>query len=128
MKFNGAAVLHGQATRTEKTNKKMAKVTGPLFSFAASGSIANLLTMEQRAHGTTARRKPISTGNPTAPQVAERTRCKDAAAAWKITTAPIKQEWRTLAQTRQKPVFAVYLQEWNAQHIAALGAPQIPFI
>lgn len=104
----------------------MARVKGPLFSIAASGSIAGLLTFNPGKKSTTARRQPAAYPPPSANQLATRQKVRDAAAAWRALDPLDRAEWSVLAHNSGRLPFAKYLLEWFAQACTPTTPPYIP--
>ncbi len=105
----------------------MAKVSGPLFSIGASGTIADLLTFNPSQQATVVRLRPAHYPPPTTPQQIIRQRMKDAATAWATLTPTERAEWALIAANSGKLPFAKYLIEWNAQSSTLANPPNIPY-
>lgn len=104
----------------------MARTRGPLFSLAASGTIAKLLQFRSIGGVTVTSLPTIPRKPPTTMQQAARTSCTNASYAWADTTSTQRSKWLSLAAARGQPVFALYLQEFMAQKCAAGHQPLIP--
>lgn len=126
----------------------MAKISGPLFSVAASGSVGALTfsrqiqpvksdsTQQPKTH--IARAKPKKSSIPPTPdQLACRAKCRAAAAAWAALTMPQRADWKNLGITTHragqgntalncKNGWPVFLQEWIIQHITTPSTPMLP--
>lgn len=76
----------------------MAKASQPLFSFKATGSLADSLTFQRRARSTLARQKPTPTNPKTLPQTYQRWLYQDYAAWWNTLTATVKEQWESDAR------------------------------
>lgn len=104
----------------------MAKVTGPLFSLSASGSVAGKLTIRNTRHGFTAVHKTTPHDPATQFQLIERQTMRDAAAAWNTLDPEIKLIWNSSAIPTIKSGWMDFFQEWKTQRIAAGSLPLIP--
>jgi hypothetical protein len=96
----------------------MAKVTGPLHSITASGSIGGTLTMLRQSMRNIAKKKSKPGGQPSAAQLARRAAYKTAAAAWSALTTEQKAAWKPAADAAQITPFNAYmramLRAWQA--------------
>lgn len=103
----------------------MAKATNPLFSFAATGTLAGALAFRQLAGRSIIQRTPSHVPTISDLQQTERATWRAAATAWRTIDTDTAAEWQELATRRQKPVFAVFAGEYRLQQVAA---PDLPFI
>jgi hypothetical protein len=104
----------------------MAKTTHPLFSLAATGTIAGALAFRQSAGAAIAQRTSSRKPNATTDQTTCRDAWRLAAAAWRAIDAPTRAEWIALAATRSRPPFAQFAMEWRIQRIEPPALPLIP--
>lgn len=104
----------------------MAKVSAPLFSLGASGTVGDVLTFNQSNTAPVCRRKPTGYKPATIPQAVCRQRCSDAAAHWRSLDAPSRAEWVAVAALSGANVFTKYLLEWNAQGSTPAAPPFLP--
>lgn len=104
----------------------MAKTTNPLFSFAATGTLAGALAFRQTAGRNIAQRTPQTIPRPSTTQSAERALWADAAAIWRTLDAETRTEWLELAAQRGKPSFAVFAGEYRLQQIVPPALPLVP--
>lgn len=104
----------------------MPKVTGPLFSINASGSVAGLLTFKNTAHGFVAQRTPHGHDSATTWQLIERQSMRDAAAAWKTLDPALKTIWGANALPSIRSAWMSFFLEWKAQQITPGNLPLIP--
>jgi len=105
----------------------MAKVKNAFFSIGASGTVANLLTINQRAIVQYARKKPSGYKPATTAQAYYRQRCRDAAEAWHAMQPDDRSKWISLAAQHGKNAFAKYLTEWQSQGSEPGYPASIPF-
>lgn len=97
----------------------MAKVTGPLLSLDASGSIANTMTFSRWKGRNYVRQRVIPTYSNTALQAAIRDLIKDASIAWKsnatvgtvIINAAYKTAYATAAASQAISGFNLFIKE-----------------
>lgn len=99
----------------------MAKVTAPLMSMTASGSIANVLTMLRASSRNIAKKKGAPGGTPSAAQLARRAFYQSAAADWSAMTAPQKAAYAAAAAARQITPFNAYMSERLQAYNPAAG-------
>lgn len=104
----------------------MATIRNPLFSIAASGTIARVLTIRTAQTRVVASLPMRPTGEPSAAQAACRLRASWAASTWAGLDGPSRQEWQTKATARDMPVFGLYLKEFCAQRCTLTRAPLPP--
>lgn len=115
----------------------MAKIKGPLFSLAASGTVGRI-SFSQAGTATHARNVPRQRADsPTQYQIDHRQRCKDAAASWAAMSVFDKDKWHAKGTTTRPSGAAgtvytlnngwpLYFQEWLLQNIDPPGAPRLP--
>lgn len=99
----------------------MAKVTGPLHSLTASGSIGNTLTMLRQFHTNIAKKKGKPGGTASAAQLARRAFYRQAAADWMALTIPQKDAYKPAAAARQVTPFNAYMSARLAEYSPAAG-------
>lgn len=104
----------------------MAKTTGALYSIGASGTFADLITFNASNNNPTARFKPRHYPAATMPQQTIRSKCTDAASAWKALPTTERAEWSLIAKNAGHLPFAKYLTEWIAQAATTATPPFIP--
>lgn len=104
----------------------MAKVSGPLFSFGASGSIAKVLTFNQSDRRAVARKTPAASTSASEMQLIMRAQFAEAAKAWRALDPADRAQWIALAAPTARPAFAKYYLEWAAQHSTLVSPPLIP--
>jgi hypothetical protein len=104
----------------------MAKVTAPLLSLAATGSIARRITFRTLAGRSIASRWTAPTTPPSTYQVEDRQRAADAAAAWAQASTKDRNAWRAAATAARLPVYAIYMREYILQRCAPDTQPLIP--
>lgn len=92
----------------------MPKLTGPLLSTRANGSIFGLITYQQRKSGPIAKRFSQPTTAPTLPQSAVRESTRILARRWSTLTADEKQTWTTPAPQLNSTSSANYfVRQWQ---------------
>lgn len=104
----------------------MPKVTGPLFSFSASGSVAKVLTFRTTRHGFVVQRTPQNIVSRTEWQLIERQTMRDAAAAWAALDANDRQIWNSNSLPTIRSGWMSFFMEWKAQRIQPGKFPLIP--
>ena len=104
----------------------MAKVRGPLFSLAASGTVAHALTYRSNDGYCVATRPPIPTGAPSTWQLAERQTMRDAAAGWASLSANDRAIWSANELPTVRSGWMSFFFEWKTQRVAAGQVPLIP--
>lgn len=104
----------------------MAKISGPLFSFGASGTVGKVLTFNQSDRRAVARKKPAASTSATPMQLTMRADFVAAAKAWRALDSVDRAAWIALAAPTARPAFAKYYLEWAAQRSTAASPPQIP--
>jgi len=95
----------------------MARVTGPLFSLDASGTIASALNFTRNLAGGVARRVPRTRKPATAAQQAQRDRYRTAAALWASLSPEEKATYADAGRRAAITAFSAYMS-------AALSAPE----
>ena len=100
----------------------MVKVTAPLLSLAASGTIANAITYATWKGIKYGRLRVIPQNPKTAAQTAQRTLFSNAVLGWHAEDAPSKAEWEAAASGTAMSGFNYYVQ----QYIAAGDDPGSP--
>lgn len=104
----------------------MAKVTGPLLSLAASGTVSGLVSFRMGRKGAEVTKKPHPRTPPTTQQTIERQRMRDARTAFKALSNADLANWQAWATFKGRPVWMAFFAEWQAQQIEAGQAPLIP--
>jgi len=90
----------------------MAKVRNPLQSFAASGSIADMLTFRQSSGRAIVSRKTAPSGAPSAPQSARRDRYKIGSTYWQTLSPSEKAAWVALGEPLRITGYNAYISWW----------------
>ena len=104
----------------------MAKVTHPLHSLSASGSIGGVVTFRNTKAGA------VATGTPqpypqTAPaQLIQQARMKTARLAWHQLNAADLRNWKKVGSKYGRSAWVSFFAEYQYQNVAAPGAPLIP--
>lgn len=99
----------------------MAKVTAPLHSITASGSIGNTLTMLRQLSRNIAKKKSKPGGAPSAVQVARRAYYRQASADWMALTPLQKAAWKPAGDAAQITAFNAYMRAQLAAYIPGTG-------
>lgn len=99
----------------------MAKVTAPLHSISASGSIGGTLTMLRSMSRNIAKKKSQPGGAPTAAQLARRAYYRQASAAWMALTPLEKAAWKPAADAAQITPYNAYMSAALAAYSPAAG-------
>ena len=99
----------------------MAKVTGPLHSLTASGSIGGTLTMLRQFSTNIAKKKGRPGGTASAAQLARRAFYRQAAADWMALTVPQKAAWKPAGDARQVTAFNAYMSSRLAEYSPGTG-------
>lgn len=87
----------------------MAKVSGPLHSLEASGTVGNTLTMLKQRGRQLAKFKSKPGGAPTAAQLAQRARYRAAVDAWNLLDPAGKAAWQDAADAKRITAFNAFL-------------------
>jgi hypothetical protein len=104
----------------------MPKVIGPLFSLKASGTLAELLTYQNRGTTQRVRRYVRSTVPPSPLQAAHRAEVAAIAAAWR-SLSPLEQTaWRAASAALSLAGWSYYWREYVAQECEPPDHPSIP--
>lgn len=101
----------------------MAKVTAPLMSISASGSIGQTLTMLKQMHRNIAKKKGKPGGQPSAAQLARRAFYAQAAADWSALNPAQKLAWKPAADAAQITPFNAYMRAALNAYQPGTGAP-----
>lgn len=104
----------------------MPKVTGPLFSLRASGTLKGALTFGTQS-GLNVVRARITPRDPrTIAQVSQRARVADIADAWHGMTAGDRADWQAAASTNQMNGYAYFVRQYHLQDVTPPNIPSIP--
>ena len=87
----------------------MAKITNPLMSISATGTIARKITFSGSTGGTRAflRPTPKGTGTP-----AHKSRYSDGCAAWQLLSPAEKAAWSETGEPRRLNGFQAFMSAW----------------
>lgn len=99
----------------------MAKVTGPLHSLTASGSIGGTLTMLRQLSRNIARKKSKPGGAPSATQVARRAYYRQASADWMALSPAQKATWKTTGDAVQISPYNAYMSAQLSAYVPSTG-------
>lgn len=104
----------------------MAKIQGPLFSVSAAGTVGKVLQFRRLRGCAVVSFPTVPAAPPSAPQIAERARCSDAAAAWRDLGDDERYLWIALATTHNLNPWLEFFREWQRQRIVAPALPELP--
>lgn len=99
----------------------MAKVTAPLHSLTASGSIGSTLTMLRSLSRNIAKKKSKPGGAPSAAQIARRAYYRQASADWMALTPLEKAAYKPAADAAQITPYNAYMREALDAYSPATG-------
>jgi len=100
----------------------MAKVTGPLHSLTASGSIGNTLTMLRQMRTNIAKKKSKPGGQPSTAQIVRRAYYRQASADWMALTPLEKAAWKPAGDAAQITPYNAYMSAALEAYIPGTGA------
>lgn len=106
----------------------MAKVTAPLFSATASGTVGRKLTYRNTQQGAVVQRPAIPSKPATFAQGAERTRFTAAMAAWAALGSTPRGEWQAAAAHWSMRADMLFTREYLLQQVTGSALPLIPSI
>lgn len=104
----------------------MAKVTGPLMSMDASGTVAGSITFGKWKGRNYVRQRVIPSNPQTAAQTGVRSSLAGAAALWKSDTATLKGNFETLASQRNISAFNAFTGFTQQQYSKGFGIANNP--
>jgi len=99
----------------------MAKVTAPLHSMTASGSIGGTLTMLRALSRNIAKKKSKPSGAPSQAQIERRAYYRQASADWMALTPLEKAAWKPAADAKQITPYNAYMSAALAQYLPGAG-------
>jgi len=103
----------------------MPKVTCPLFSVGATGSIGKILTYRNSPRGFICRKWSQPTGLPTADQLEVREFTGERMSHWPLISTEDKASWLLLALERNVEPINVYLEENWKRKLRGLGTTDV---
>lgn len=107
----------------------MAKVTGPLFSLTAHGTIGKAFTFQQQSHaGSIVKRWAFPRGAPTASQVWRRELYRQALLAWKALSSVEKDSYAERAKPLGLLALNLFLREELAVVVWKIGMGRIGMV
>lgn len=115
----------------------MAKVTAPLFSNSAAGTLGRIIYRNPLSGQTAGLRTFRNPPPPTQAQLDVRQNCRDAAAYWATMTDTERAEWKTRGIITRSTTederainlqhgWALFLKEWVLQQASATNPPMMP--
>jgi hypothetical protein len=108
--------------------QKMAKVSCPLHSISASGSIGRVLSFRACQNGSVATRKALPYAQISTIEKLNQQRMKDAQAAFKLLSPADLQRWQTLVAGTGKSAWVYFFKMYQTQNIDPPNTPLIPEI
>lgn len=106
----------------------MPKVTGPLLSITASGTVAGLLCFRHTKAGPVVQKKPAGHNSRSQWQGLERDSMQAAAAAWRTLDPRIKTIWGNNSLPTSRSAYMSFFMEWKVQQVQPGDLPLIPSI
>ena len=104
----------------------MAKITGPLMSISASGSIGKVLGFRATPSGAVVARCPAPYPQNTPNMLLNQKRMRDARATFKELNIIDAADWQALGMKYRMSAWAEFFKEYQAQNIMHPAAPLIP--
>jgi hypothetical protein len=104
----------------------VAKVTNPLHSLSASGSIGGVVTFRNTNNGAVVTNTPRPYAATTPAQLIQQGRMKAARTAWGALNAADLRNWRKVGKKYGRSAWASFFTEYQFQNVTAPGAPLIP--
>jgi hypothetical protein len=104
----------------------MAKVTAPLFSFSASGTVAGKLTYRATKRGAVCQTRAISGKPANTNQLRERSRFADALAAWRTLDSPTLAKWHAVGLRFALADHKAFTKQYLIQRCTPPQLPRIP--
>jgi len=104
----------------------MAKVTGPLFSFDASGTVGNAVTFSKWKGRSIVKRKATPSNPKTSPQVGIRASFAGCIAAYKALTTGNQSLWKLVGQAAQTTGLNAMVKRGQRNLKALMGIQQLP--
>jgi len=104
----------------------MPRVTGPLFSIAASGRVGRVLQYRQTTRGSEVQQRSTRRAAPSTPQKSERARVHAAAIIWRTLDALTRAEWYAYAVIRGNNAWIEFCREYLLQQCTGETLPMIP--
>lgn len=104
----------------------MARITGPLFSLAAAGTVGKTLQFRRSAEVQLVQLHPYQPPSASDLQVICRDRMRAARAAWLALSDGDRTLWHYIAHKRRLTDWVCFFAEYQYQNIQAPGAPLIP--
>lgn len=104
----------------------MPKVTGPLFSVTARGSLGKMITFRQVQNSSLVSIHSAPTGAASAVQTAYRNRVGEMAGSWSSQTQPVKDLWIARGVFFSLSGYQLWWREWIAQGSTPNNPPALP--
>jgi len=106
----------------------MAKIQGPAFSLAASGTLAKTIAFQQRAGKSFAQRVPFWLNPATARQALRRAKFAEALVAYATLPSSRRDEWVEAAAIRDRQAQKLFVSEYLIQRATPENLPLIPAV
>jgi hypothetical protein len=104
----------------------MAKITAPLFSISASGTIGKKVTFRATKHGNRAGKPPVPSPSATIPQQFNRQQMRDAAVTWYLLDQPDRDEWQLYGAPVDRSGWVAFFTEYVIQQCQPPEFPLVP--
>ena len=104
----------------------MAKITSPLMSLSASGTVGKIAAFRSTKGGAVCALKPNPYAQNSAAMLANQQRMRDAHTAFLTLTEQERGWWQQVADARQYGLWPAFFAEYNYQMIVAPAMPLIP--
>lgn len=104
----------------------MSKVTGPLFSLSASGSLGDALVFELRQGNKRVRFKFKRKIKPSLGQIAQRDYFKDAVKTWRTADPDVKNVWRLRGPDFKLSGYQLWIKAYHEQNVQVPNYPSVP--
>ena len=104
----------------------MAKITGPLMSLSASGTVGKIAAFRATKGGSVCAMKPDRYAQNTQAMLVNQQRMKDARASFSNLSTEDLGYWKLAAEYKNMEVWPFFFAEYNFQYVQAPDAPLIP--
>jgi len=104
----------------------MPKVTGPLFSLRASGTLNGSLTYASTLERNIVRARVTPHDPMTPAQIAQRTKVATIAASWLALDNTTRAAWQTAGAAEQQNGYSYFVQQYHAQDSSPEFPPSLP--
>jgi len=104
----------------------MAKVIGPLFSLAASGTYRGEIVFRTYGGQTSVSTKPVNSKERSVGQKDVASKVEYMSAAWSGLPGAVKNQWKSASGGTGKNGYQLFWSEWFIQSIVSPDLPLIP--